>query len=79
MAACPRSDRALHADLQHLVYERIGWDPESLALWHYCGDGTAYLAGYPIQAPGSGRIDVSAMVLTGALSALRGYLSRSCL
>jgi hypothetical protein len=53
------------------VYERIGWDRASLALWQYCGDGVGYLAGYPREAPGCGRVDISALVLPGGLAALR--------
>jgi len=56
------------------VYERIGWDRASLALWQYCGDGTGYLAGYPREAPGCGRVDISAMVMPGGFEALRAGL-----
>ena len=59
---------------QH-VYQRIGWDLASLALWQYCGDGVGHLDGYPVQAPGCGRIDISALVLPGGLEALRGQLA----
>jgi GH25 family lysozyme M1 (1,4-beta-N-acetylmuramidase) len=52
------------------VYERIGWDRASLAMWQYCGDGTGYLAGYPREAPGCGRVDISALVLPGGLSGI---------
>lgn len=45
------------------VYNGIGWDAKSLALWQYCGDGEARLPGYPNEAPGCGRIDISAAVL----------------
>lgn len=58
------------------VYQRIGWDRASLALWQYCGDGVANLAGYPRLAPGCGKIDISALVLPGGLDALRGTLTR---
>lgn len=57
--------------LPTFVYERIGWDRASLALWQYCGDGVGYLSGYPREAPGCGKVDISAMVLPGGLSALR--------
>lgn len=56
------------------VYERIGWDRKSLALWQYCGDGSAFLAGYPREAPGCGKIDISALVLPGGLETLRSQL-----
>jgi GH25 family lysozyme M1 (1,4-beta-N-acetylmuramidase) len=56
------------------VYERIGWDREHLALWQYVGDGVGYLQGYPREAPGCGKIDISALVLPGGLDALRSHL-----
>lgn len=58
--------------LPAVVYERIGWDLARLALWQWCGDGVGYLAGYPTEAPGCGRVDISALVLPGGLAALRG-------
>lgn len=62
--------------LPTFVYERIGWDRASLALWQYCGDGEASLVGYPTEAPGCGKVDISALVLPGGLAALRGSLTR---
>lgn len=56
------------------VYERIGWDRACLTLWQYCGDGLAYLTGYPREAPGCGKVDISALVLPGGISALRSQL-----
>jgi GH25 family lysozyme M1 (1,4-beta-N-acetylmuramidase) len=56
------------------VVTRIGWDLESLALWQYCGDGTAGLAGYPSEAPGCGKVDISALVLPGGIPALREHM-----
>lgn len=56
------------------VYQRIGWDREHLALWQYCGDGAGYLAGYPREAPGCGKVDISALVLPGGIDALRSHL-----
>lgn len=56
------------------VYERIGWGRESVALWQYSGDGVAYLQGYPNEAPGCGKVDISALVLPGGLDALRSDL-----
>ncbi len=56
------------------VYQRIGWDREHLALWQYCGDGLGYLAGYPREAPGCGRVDISALVLPGGIERLRSLL-----
>jgi GH25 family lysozyme M1 (1,4-beta-N-acetylmuramidase) len=57
------------------VYERIGWDRDHLVLWQYCGDGTSYLAGYPREAPGCGKVDISALVLPGGISAFRTHLT----
>lgn len=56
------------------VYERIGWDRAGLVLWQYCGDGLGYLAGYPVVAPGCGKVDISALVMSGGISALRSKL-----
>jgi GH25 family lysozyme M1 (1,4-beta-N-acetylmuramidase) len=57
------------------VVTRIGWDLSRLALWQYSGDGVAYLAGYPREAPGCGKVDISALVLSGGTEALRGRLA----
>jgi lysozyme len=62
------------ATLPVAVYERIGWDRASLALWQYCGDGAAKLLGYPNEAPGCGKVDISALVLPGGITALRAAL-----
>lgn len=61
--------------LPHHVYERIGWDLPSLALWQYGGDGLGYLEGYPVVAPGCGKVDISALVLPGGMPALRAQLA----
>ena len=60
--------------LPPLTVTRIGWDLANLALWQYCGDGQAALAGYPREAPGCGRVDISALVLPGGIEALRKQL-----
>lgn len=61
--------------LPHAVYQRIGWDRDSLAMWQYCGVAAgghvdAKLAEYPRSAPGCGAIDISAVVLPGGTAAL---------
>jgi GH25 family lysozyme M1 (1,4-beta-N-acetylmuramidase) len=48
------------------MYERAGWDLSKVALWQYCGDGTASLAGYPKEVAGFGKVDIS-VVLFGTL------------
>lgn len=60
--------------LPRMVYERIGWPLEKLVLWQYCGDGFGQLARYPREAPGCGKVDISAVVLAGGLTALRSHL-----
>jgi GH25 family lysozyme M1 (1,4-beta-N-acetylmuramidase) len=55
-------------ELPHAVVTRIGWDqPDE---WQYCGDGTAFLAGYPNEAPGCGKVDISAVVSTSSQTGL---------
>ena len=61
--------------LPTMVVTRIGWDLTSLALWQYCGDGVAGLPGYPQQAPGCGKVDISALVLPGGIPALREHIA----
>lgn len=63
------------ATLPAIVYERIGWNLDSLAMWQYCGVGgdgksQSFLAGYPSEAPGCGPCDISALVLPGGVEAL---------
>jgi hypothetical protein len=60
--------------LPTMVVTRIGWDLTSLALWQYCGDGVAELVDYPREAPGCGKVDISALVLPGGVAALREQL-----
>jgi GH25 family lysozyme M1 (1,4-beta-N-acetylmuramidase) len=64
--------------LDRHVYERIGWDEESLFAWQYAGgfvDGkpTARLAGYPATSP-LGPVDLSVLTLPGGLARLRSLL-----
>jgi hypothetical protein len=56
--------------LPQTCYTRIGWDLNSLAGWQYCGDGVAELDGYPNEAPGCGKVDITALVLPGGTDKL---------
>jgi len=68
------------AYLSRSVYERMGWDGDSLMMWQYAGiTGSGQVqsalrtpAGelYPTSAPGIGDLDCSAFVLPGGLNAL---------
>jgi hypothetical protein len=56
------------------LLRRTGTDLEHLMLWQYvAADGpiTAAPPGYPVTAPGIGRVDISAAVLPGGIEALR--------
>jgi GH25 family lysozyme M1 (1,4-beta-N-acetylmuramidase) len=44
------------------MYERAGWSLDQVALWQYCGDGTAALPGYPTEIVGFGRCDISVVL-----------------
>lgn len=50
------------ATLPKQMYERAGWDLSKVALWQYCGDGTAVLAGYPKEVTGFGKVDISVVL-----------------
>lgn len=77
LLGCGRSAIALYGrKLTTDVIARTGTDPGHLLLWQYDGDGEAYLANYPREAPGFGPIDISAMVLPGGLPALRRELAK---
>jgi GH25 family lysozyme M1 (1,4-beta-N-acetylmuramidase) len=56
--------------LPQTCYTRIGWDLASLAGWQYCGDGVGELPGYPTEAPGCGKVDITALVLPGGFAKL---------
>jgi len=72
---CGRSAIALYTPtLPAELVRRTGTDLEHLCLWQYCGDGTAGLVGYPREAPGCGKVDISVLVLPGGLAALRSQL-----
>lgn len=59
----PRYTRTLPREM----YERAGWDLPSVAMWQYCGDGTAALEGYPREVPDFGKVDIN-VVLFESLS-----------
>lgn len=75
---CGRSAIALYGNvLPASVVARTGTDLEHLFLWQYVGAETTPRtgpAGYPREAPGCGRVDISAMVLPGGLPHLRAEL-----
>ncbi len=48
--------------LPRSIYERAGWGLEAVAMWQYCGDGTASLDGYPAQFEGFGAVDISVVL-----------------
>lgn len=81
LLGCGRSAIALYGD--HLgargegteaFLARTGMDLQHLLLWQYCGDGDAHLPGYPSQAPGCGKVDISVLTLPGGLDGLRAAL-----
>lgn len=55
------------------IVNRIGWDVKDLAAWQYCGDGEAYLDGYPHVSP-LGKVDISAIVAAGGGDAALAWL-----
>jgi len=65
------------ASVEWDIVMRTGTDYEHLAFWQYDGDGESYLAGYPREAPGCGKIDISAMVMAGGLAEMRAGLRRA--
>lgn len=78
---CDRSAVALYGAELHGAGEttvaflrRTGTDLEHLLLWQYCGDGSAQLAGYPREAPGCGKVDISVLTLPGGLETIRRTL-----
>jgi GH25 family lysozyme M1 (1,4-beta-N-acetylmuramidase) len=60
--------------LPRIIYERIGWDLESIALWQYCGDGEAVLPNFPRSIAGFGKVDISA----GLFPTLGDFHNRCC-
>jgi GH25 family lysozyme M1 (1,4-beta-N-acetylmuramidase) len=67
---CPRYTPTLPRE----IYERAGWTLDELVLWQYCGDGTAFLSGYPATVPGFGSCDLSVLVHGGGIEWLRSQL-----
>jgi GH25 family lysozyme M1 (1,4-beta-N-acetylmuramidase) len=50
------------AKLPAEIYTRAGWDLENVALWQYCGGGTAALPDYPREIAGFGKVDISVVL-----------------
>jgi hypothetical protein len=78
---CDRSAVALYGAELHgkgestsTFLKRTGTDLEHLMLWQYDGDGEGKLPGYPLEAPGCGKVDISVLTLPGGLEALRAQL-----
>lgn len=80
---CGRSAIALYGAELHGRSEgtadllrRTGTDLAHLTLWQYRGTEpqTVGPRGYPLEAPGCGAVDISALVLPGGLEALRSTL-----
>jgi GH25 family lysozyme M1 (1,4-beta-N-acetylmuramidase) len=65
------------ATLPASAYTDIGWTLSDTLLWQYCGDGEAYLAGYPSWSP-MGRCDVSATIGGGGGQGALDKLRRLC-
>ena len=61
------------ATLPHDVVMRIGWGAPWI--WQFCGDGEAYLPGYPSVAPGCGKVDISVLTGAGGLEQLAADLA----
>ena len=75
LLGCGRNAIALYgAVLPEQVVVETGTDEAHLFQWQYDGDGEAYLAGYPREAPGFGPIDISVLTLAGGLDGLRAAL-----
>jgi len=75
LLGCGRNSIALYGPRLTIdVIAATGTDPAHLLFWQYDGDGEAYLAGYPREAPGFGKIDISAMVLPGGMDAMKAQL-----
>ena len=79
MMGCERGVVALYGKELHGANESTvqflertaGMTLETLLAWQYCGDGVRELAGYPNEAPGVGRCDISVLTLPGGLEAVR--------
>jgi GH25 family lysozyme M1 (1,4-beta-N-acetylmuramidase) len=59
--------------MKKATIERVGWTVPEVAMWQYCGDGTAFLKGYPKSVPNFGEVDIS-VFLAGTVDDLRTKL-----
>lgn len=66
---CPRYTTTLPP----YIYRRAGWETTDLWGWQYCGDGTAYLEGYPKVTP-IGKEDITVLTFPGGLEGMRSKL-----
>ncbi len=48
--------------LPRKMYERAGWSLDRVAMWQYCGDGTAALPDYPREVENFGKVDLSVVL-----------------
>ena len=75
LLGCGRNSIAMYnATLPENVVIATGTDEADLLDWQYCGDGEAYLKGYPTSAPGFGPIDINVLTTPGGLDGLRTQL-----
>lgn len=71
LLGCGRNSIAMYnATLPEQVVIETGTDEAHLRDWQYDGDGEAYLPGYPKEAPGCGKIDISVLTTKGGLATL---------
>ena len=56
------------------MYQRAGWDLAQVAMWQYCGDGTASLPGYPNSVDNFGKVDISVSLLP----TLKDFINAVC-
>jgi GH25 family lysozyme M1 (1,4-beta-N-acetylmuramidase) len=56
------------------IYERAGWTLDRVAIWQYCGDGSAALPGYPREVPDFGKVDISVVLFP----TLTDFLNKVC-
>lgn len=59
--------------MKKATIERVGWTVPEVAMWQYCGDGTALLKDYPKTVPNFGDVDIS-VFLGGTIDDLRTKL-----
>lgn len=76
LLGCGRNSIALYGPtLPEQVVKATGTDEAHLFTWQYDGDGEAYLHGYPSEAPGCGKIDISVLTIPGKLPGLVAALA----